>query len=228
MVGGLLRGSSKVRKPATSKKAEKRTSKAASGQPQGLTEEEIKEIFEDFGVSNPKQSRLRGFTPKPPGQTGGIAPKNMTPELIRNWLHFASPAGRLEYIKALIFTLDEVPNDVRHELELVSLMVKAGDYPEARVRLRDLVHWYNSECKRLEKGTRTDSRSDRVHKREFMAWAASADSKVASNLDELSQLPHFNPQWLRDNALSVVRRWAREAGFQLKAGRPAGKLKKIS
>ncbi len=215
-------------KRTTLKKAEKRTSNPAPSLPRKLTEEEIKEISENLGFSNPKQSRLRSVTPKPLGYTGGVAPRNMTPELIRNWLHFASPAGRLEYIETLILTLDEVPNDVRHELELVSLMVKAGDYPEARVRLRDLVHWYNSECKRLEKGTRTDSRSDRVHKREFLAWAASADSKAASNLDELSQLPNFNPQWLRDNAPSVVRRWAREAGFQLKAGRPAGKLKKIS
>lgn len=215
-------------KPTPLKKAEKRTSELASDQPQKLTEEEIREIIEGFGVSNPKQSRLRGFTPKPPGDTGGIAPRNMTPELIRNWLHFASPAGRLEYIETLILTFDDVPKDVKDELEAVSRMVKEGEYTEARVRLRDLVHWYNSECERLEKGTRTYNRSDRVHKREFMEWAASADSKVASNLDELSQLPNFNPQWLRDNDPKAVRGWAREAGFQLKAGRPAGKPKKIS
>ncbi len=215
-------------KPTPLQEAEKRTSEPASDQPQKSTEEEKREMIERFGVSNPKQSRLRGFTPRPPGDTGGITPKNMTPELIRNWLHFASPAGRLEYIKALIFTLDEVPNDVRTELDVVSLMVKAEDYTEARVRLRDLVHWYNSECQRLEKGTRTYNRSDRVDNREFMEWAESIDPKEASNLPEIEKLPNFNPQWLQDNTPRAVRGWAREAGFPLKAGRPAGKPKKIS
>lgn len=200
----------------------KQTAQPGEGSTRKPTPEEIEELIREYGES-PKQRPLRGGTVSKLGKKAGISPKDMTPELIRNWFHYGSPAGHFEHIRAHILTLDEIPNDVRIELELVPKFIEAENYAEVRVRNGVLARWYNDECARLELSSRTENRADRVHQAQFMEWAEPIEPKVARNLNELQELPGFNPKWLDENGERVVRGWARKAGFRFKSGRPAQK-----
>lgn len=180
-------------------------------------------ILKEFGRDQ-KFKPLRGGARNK--NSVGIAPKDMTPELIRNWLHYASPQGRYEYVKAHLLALKEIPNDVRMELELIPELIKQGRNLEVSSALKDLARWHDDECIRLSLGSRTQMRTDRARKRQFMDWAASIEPKEATNLRELRALPGFKSDWASEKAFKALRRWAREAGFDLKPGRPTKNLQK--
>lgn len=66
-------------------------------------------------------------------------------------------------------------------------------------------------------------RTDQKTKAEFIAWGktAIADGKTAATVKELQAMDGFKPVWSSAVADErTLRKWAKEAGFKFKAGRP--------
>ena len=193
------------------------------GNPEHINAAEIKALFEQFG-RDPKFKPLRGSAPET--RAKGVAPKDVNPELIRNWLHFATLEGRFELINAHLLALKEIPNDVRLELDIASKLIKERRHAEASRALKDLAHWHDAELRRIELGDRTKGRIDRVIRQQVLDWASGLADKTAKNLTEVRKIAGFQESWIDQYDPAIVRGWLREAGFVLQRGAPKGGTQK--
>ena len=147
----------------------------------------------------------------------------------RTWI--AEVFRRLWYRLDAITEFPERLADELHdiELDLHKILIAAHDVhdPEHRAKLAA-----DAEAKGIQAGlvaaenrrseqsrAAVAERADQKERKDFLEWGALAAGTGADTVEELQSLPGFNPEWSRRD-LSTLRKWAKEAGFKLKTGRP--------
>ncbi|MBZ0132083.1 MAG: hypothetical protein K8F53_05675 [Rhodocyclaceae bacterium] len=125
------------------------------------------------------------------------------------YLPGALPRLELDFHKVLI-----AAHDVFDPHHLATLVASALIEGEAGVR----------EERSQQSREAVKARRDQETKAVFLDWAkgAIAEGKKADTVNELQGLEGFNPLWSK-MAEKTLKKWAVEAGFKLKSGRPKKK-----